>query len=62
MHISVLRRPHPAAPNRPPLNIAANTTVVPLDLARDALRFGPGNVAGDVEDHDISREETQRKS
>ena len=28
-------RPHPQAPNKPPANIAANTTAVPLDAARD---------------------------
>eukprot|EP00877_Chromochloris_zofingiensis_P011651 jgi/Chrzof1/673/Cz01g24190.t1 len=33
-------RPHPAAPNRPPLNMAANATAVPLDMAKDAVRFG----------------------
>jgi hemerythrin superfamily protein len=32
-------RPHPAAPNKPPLNIAANLTAVPLDMAKDKLRF-----------------------
>jgi hemerythrin superfamily protein len=35
-------RPHPLAPNRPPLNVAANTTAAPLDAARDAARFGLG--------------------
>jgi len=28
-------RPHPSAPNTPPANIAANTTAVPLDAAKD---------------------------
>ena len=28
-------RPHPQAPNKPPANIAANTTAVPLDAAKD---------------------------
>lgn len=28
-------RPHPQAPNTPPANIAANTTAVPLDAAKD---------------------------
>jgi hemerythrin superfamily protein len=55
-------RPHPAAPSRPPLNVAANTTAVPLDMARDAIRFGPGNVAGDVVEHDISDPEANRKA
>jgi hypothetical protein len=34
-----LRRPHPWAPNKPPLNIIANTTAMPLDFLRDLIRF-----------------------
>jgi hemerythrin-like domain-containing protein len=33
-------RPHPAAPNKPPLNKVANATAVPLDKAKDSVRFG----------------------
>lgn len=33
-------RPHPSAPNKPPLNVAANMTTMPLDAARDTARFG----------------------
>jgi hemerythrin superfamily protein len=32
-------RPHPWAPNKPPLNIAANASVAPLDFVRDLIRF-----------------------
>eukprot|EP00882_Tetradesmus_deserticola_P001105 GHRQ01001197.1.p1 GENE.GHRQ01001197.1~~GHRQ01001197.1.p1 ORF type:complete len:211 (+),score=105.63 GHRQ01001197.1:166-798(+) len=32
-------RPHPWAPNKPPLNIIANTTAMPLDFLRDLVRF-----------------------
>jgi len=32
-------RPHPDAPDKPPMNIAANTASVPLDAAKDMLRF-----------------------
>ncbi len=36
---SPLGRPHPWAPNKPPLNIATNAGVAPLDFARDLVRF-----------------------
>jgi len=32
-------RPHPDAPDKPPTNIAANTASVPLDAAKDMMRF-----------------------
>ncbi|KAF8069521.1 hemerythrin-like protein [Scenedesmus sp. PABB004] len=32
-------RPHPWAPNTPPLNIVANASVAPLDFLRDLVRF-----------------------
>eukprot|EP00775_Hariotina_reticulata_P010866 gene10866-11020_t len=32
-------RPHPWAPNQPPLNIVANMTAAPLDFALDLVRF-----------------------
>jgi hypothetical protein len=35
-----LRRPHPAAPDKPPLNVAANVATSPLDAAADMVRFG----------------------
>jgi hypothetical protein len=35
-----LCRPHPWAPNKPPLNIIANTTAMPIDFLRDLVRFG----------------------
>jgi hypothetical protein len=36
----VMCRPHPWAPNKPPLNIIANTTAAPIDFLRDLVRFG----------------------
>lgn len=33
-------RPHPLAPNKFPVNVAANATAVPLDMGRDLARFG----------------------
>ncbi|GIL82772.1 hypothetical protein Vretifemale_11708 [Volvox reticuliferus] len=33
-------RPHPWAPNKPPLNVLANTMTAPLDGALDMWRFG----------------------
>jgi hypothetical protein len=33
-------RPHPWAPNKPPLNIAASAAVTPLDFMRDLVAFG----------------------
>lgn len=32
--------PHPAAPDKPPLNIAANMLTAPLEKAADLVRFG----------------------
>ncbi|WIA30236.1 hypothetical protein OEZ86_000327 [Tetradesmus obliquus] len=32
-------RPHPWAPNKPPLNIITNSACVPLDFLRDLVRF-----------------------
>eukprot|EP00879_Flechtneria_rotunda_P000425 GHRR01000519.1.p1 GENE.GHRR01000519.1~~GHRR01000519.1.p1 ORF type:complete len:211 (+),score=65.02 GHRR01000519.1:169-801(+) len=32
-------RPHPWAPNKPPLNIFANASVAPIDFMRDMVRF-----------------------
>jgi hypothetical protein len=34
-----LCRPHPWAPNKPPLKIIANTSVTPIDFLRDLVRF-----------------------
>lgn len=36
-------RPHPLAPNAPPLNGPANALTTPLDKVRDAARFGTPN-------------------
>lgn len=37
-------RPHPYAPNKPPLNFFTNSTAMALDTVRDVMRFGPGNI------------------
>lgn len=38
--IHVPTRPHPWAPNKPPLNFAANISAAPLDALADMVRFG----------------------
>lgn len=41
-------RPHPYAPNKPPLNYFTNAAAMALDTARDAVRFGPGDLKTSV--------------
>ncbi len=39
-HSPTARRPHPLAPNKPPLNIVANIGAGVVDGVLDTLRFG----------------------
>lgn len=34
-----LHRPHPWAPNKPPLNMLFSAAITPVDLVRDMVRF-----------------------
>lgn len=38
LHLAACR-PHPWAPNKPPLNLVVNAAVSPVDFIRDMVRF-----------------------